>query len=61
MSLSTDSNGNFFFSSLTIVERTLFKSERNFYRQNGYSVYEAEEAAYKKIESVRKLKKRTYN
>jgi hypothetical protein len=61
MSLSTDSAGNFFFSNLTVVERTIFRTERNSYLQNGYSAFESEQAAYQKIQSVRKFKKRNTN
>jgi hypothetical protein len=52
----TIENNQIFFSSLNGVEKILYKAERDFYLDNGYSVVEAESEAYRKIQSVRKLK-----
>jgi hypothetical protein len=54
----TIENNQIFFNSLTGVERVLYKAERNFYLDNGYSAVEAESEAYRKIQNVRKLTKR---
>jgi hypothetical protein len=54
----TIENNQIFFSSLNGVEKILYKAERDFYLDNGYSVVEAESEAYRKIQNVRKLTKR---
>jgi hypothetical protein len=54
----TIENNQIFFSSLNGVEKILYKAERDFYLDNGYSVVEAESEAYRKIQNVRKLGKR---
>jgi hypothetical protein len=54
----TIENNQMFFSSLNGVEKVIYKAERDFYLDNGYSVVEAESEAYRKIQSVRKLGKR---
>ncbi len=52
----TIENNQMFFSSLNGVEKVIYKAERDFYLDNGYSGVEAESEAYRKIENVRKLK-----
>ena len=54
----TIENNQMFFSSLNGVEKVIYKAERDFYLDNGYSVVEAESEAYRKIQNVRKLGKR---
>jgi hypothetical protein len=54
----TIENNQMFFSSLNGVEKVIYKAERDFYLDNGFSVVEAESEAYRKIQNVRKLGKR---
>lgn len=56
-SISSDSNKNLFFSTLSGAEKVLYNAERKFYLDNGYSVVEAEENAWRKIQNVKKLVK----
>jgi hypothetical protein len=55
--VSSDSNKNLFFSTLSAVEKVLYNTERKFYLDNGYSVVDAEENAWRKIQNTRKLVK----
>ena len=54
--ISSDSNKNLFVTTLSAVEKAIFTLHRKFYLDNGYSIVEAEEEAWRKIRSVRKLR-----
>jgi hypothetical protein len=55
-SISSDSNKNLFVSTLNGVEKLIYNTHRKFYLDNGYSIVEAETEAWRKIQSVRKLR-----